>query len=67
MRSLIFKCTEMCSLIENVLINLLNVALNYLSKHSLPNCMPIYLHKVMLEVLEVVFTHLMHNYAELGP
>ena len=28
----------MCSLIENALLNLLNVHLNYLSKHSLPNC-----------------------------
>ena len=29
----------MCSLIENALLNLLNLPLNYLSKHSLPNCL----------------------------
>ena len=34
--SLIFKCTEMCSLFENTLLNLLNVPLNYSNKHSLP-------------------------------
>ena len=35
------KCTEMCS-IENAPLNLLNVPLNYLSKHSLPNCLYVY-------------------------
>ena len=34
MHSLIPKCIEMCSLIENALLNLLNVPLNYLSKIS---------------------------------
>ena len=29
----------MCPLIENALLNLLNVPLNYLSMHSLPNCL----------------------------
>ena len=42
MHSLIFKSTEMCPLIENPLLNLLNVPLNYLSKHSLPNCLYAY-------------------------
>ena len=32
MLSLISKCTEMCSLNENALLNLLNVPLNYLLK-----------------------------------
>ena len=32
----------MCSLIENALFNLLNVPFNYLSKHSLPNCLYVY-------------------------
>ena len=39
MHSLISKITEMCSLIENALLNLLNVPPNYLGKHSLPNCL----------------------------
>ena len=39
MHSLISKSTEMCSLNENALLNLLNVPLNYLSKHCLPNCL----------------------------
>ena len=42
MYSLISKCTEMCSLIENALFNLLNVPPNYLNKHSLPNCLYVY-------------------------
>ena len=32
MHSLKFKCTEMCALIENALLNLLNVTLNDLNK-----------------------------------
>ena len=43
MHSLISKCTEMCSLIENALLNLLNVPLNYLSKHSLTNWLYVYI------------------------
>ena len=43
MHSLISKCTfEMCSLIKNALLNLLNLPLNYLGKHSLPNCLYVY-------------------------
>ena len=42
MHSLIYKCTEMCSLIENALLNLQNVHRNYLRKHSLPNCLYVY-------------------------
>ena len=41
--NLIFKSTEMCSLIENVLLNLLIVPLNYLSTHYLPNCLYAYI------------------------
>ena len=32
----------MCPLVENALLNLLNVPHNYLSKHSLPNCLYVY-------------------------
>ena len=42
MHSLNSKCTDMCSLFENALLNLLNVPLDYLSKHSLPNCLYVY-------------------------
>ena len=42
MHTLISKCTEMCSLIENARLNLLNVPLNYLSKHSISNCLYVY-------------------------
>ena len=35
MHSLIYKCNKMCSLIEDALLNLLHLPLNYLSKHSL--------------------------------
>ena len=42
MQSLISKCAEMCSLIENALLSLLNVPLNYLSKHYLLNCLYVY-------------------------
>ena len=44
---------------ENELLNLLNVPLTYLSKHSPTNCLYVYI--VMLEVLYVVFTPLMQN------
>ena len=42
MHSLNSKCTEMCSLIENALLDLLNVPLNCLNKHSLSNCLYVY-------------------------
>ena len=49
---------------ENALLtgNLLNVTLNYLSKHSIPNCLYVY-----SDVGGVIssFTPLMHKYAEL--
>ena len=42
MHSLISKCTEKHPSIENTLLNLLNVPLNYLSKHSVLNCLYVF-------------------------
>ena len=71
MYSLISKCTEMFSLIENALLNLLNVHLKLITWVNTP-FPTAYMSIVMLEVLQVVFTPLMlyviwdlHKYVEL--
>ena len=58
MHSLIPKCIEMCFLIENALLNLLNVPLmiNYLSKHSLLNCLPVYVYSDVGGVMSSIYT-----------